>query len=110
MGRLTCPRCKDHRTRRSTRRGFFEERLLRLGGMGPYRCHGCDRRFFAFARSNSEGGGYLYSPLARRDVCEAQPDDTAVLRQPLPLPLPRRADAHEGAVAWLQEHTPGAPV
>jgi hypothetical protein len=102
MGRTNCPRCKEHRTRRSPRRGFFEETLLRLVWMRPYRCQGCDRRFFAFARPNSECGGHSYSPLARRETCEAKPCNTAVLRQP----PPRQNDAYEGAVAWLQEHNP----
>ena len=100
MGRTICPRCKEHRVRRSCRRGFFEAAVLRLVRMRPYRCQGCDRRFFALAHPNSEDYGYSYSPLARREVCETAPDPAAALRQP----QPRRTDAYEGAVAWLQQH------
>jgi hypothetical protein len=57
MGKTICPGCTGHRIRRSPRRGFFEETLLRLVRMRPYRCHECGRRFFALTQPKSEGGG-----------------------------------------------------
>jgi len=44
----TCPSCGSHRISRSHRRGLFERYLLSIVQLRPYRCNGCDARFFRF--------------------------------------------------------------
>jgi hypothetical protein len=57
MGKTICPGCSGRRVRRSPRRGFFEETLLRLVRMRPYRCYDCDRRFFAATQPKTDNSG-----------------------------------------------------
>jgi hypothetical protein len=42
-----CPQCSSHHVRRSRHRRVWEK-LLGLLTIRPYRCHGCNFRFFAW--------------------------------------------------------------
>ncbi|MCM1981713.1 hypothetical protein [Lyngbya confervoides] len=44
--------CGSRDTRRSTRRGWLERRLLTMLRLKPYRCNRCSRRFFRFTFGN----------------------------------------------------------
>jgi len=46
-----CPNCGSYLVRRSFRAGFVEKVFYRLIGLRPYRCRGCETRFF------DRGGG-----------------------------------------------------
>jgi hypothetical protein len=41
-----CPKCGGTNVHRSRRKGFYERVLLRLRGLRPYRCVGCNHRYF----------------------------------------------------------------
>ena len=41
-----CPNCRGNMIRRSRRNGVFEKTLLKVLGVRPYRCKGCDERYF----------------------------------------------------------------
>ena len=44
---MICPKCKENRAHRSHRAGLTD-RFLRLFQQIPYRCHGCNQRFYAY--------------------------------------------------------------
>ena len=44
---MICPKCKENRAHRSHRAGL-KDRFLRLFQQIPYRCHGCNQRFYAY--------------------------------------------------------------
>ncbi len=43
-----CPRCRSYDVHRSRRRGFVERILLPLILKRPYRCDGCNSRYFGY--------------------------------------------------------------
>ena len=47
-----CPRCLSGNVQRSRRRGLLETLVSKAGFM-PFRCLGCDHRFFSFRSSNT---------------------------------------------------------
>jgi hypothetical protein len=44
---MICPHCKENRAHRSHRQNF-KDRIMALFSMKPYRCHACNRRFYAY--------------------------------------------------------------
>jgi len=46
-----CPRCRSYDVHRSRRRGFVERYLLPLILKRPYRCDGCNSRYYGYAFS-----------------------------------------------------------
>jgi hypothetical protein len=44
-----CPKCHSTSVHRSRRRGFVERFLLPLIFKRPYRCDGCNSRYYAYA-------------------------------------------------------------
>lgn len=44
---MHCPKCRRGHVHRSRRRNLFET-VISAGGIIPFRCLGCDHRFFAF--------------------------------------------------------------
>ncbi len=44
---MTCPKCGANKAHRSHRSGW-RDRFLALFGRTPYRCHGCNDRFYAY--------------------------------------------------------------
>jgi hypothetical protein len=47
---MECPKCHYEGIERSKRRGFFEKKVKSLFGFYPWRCAGCNSRFFLRAR------------------------------------------------------------
>ena len=47
----TCPFCESVSVRRSHRRGLFEQVVLRILLMRPYRCSSCNSRHYNFVFS-----------------------------------------------------------
>lgn len=47
----TCPHCESVNVRRSHRRGLFEQVVLRILLMRPYRCSRCNSRHYNFVFS-----------------------------------------------------------
>lgn len=43
-----CPKCRSHDVHRSRRRGFVERVLLPLVLKRPYRCDGCNSRYYGY--------------------------------------------------------------
>ena len=46
-----CPRCRGGNVRRSRRRSLIDTLVSKAGFM-PFRCLGCNHRFFSFRSSN----------------------------------------------------------
>jgi len=44
--RSHCPRCTGDKIYRSRQRGFFENSILPIMGIRPYRCAGCGNRYY----------------------------------------------------------------
>lgn len=67
--------------------------MLRLVRMRPYRCHECDRRFFALSRPQGNSGDPYSSPESR-EVSETPAAGTANLGESTPQePVKARARA-----------------
>ena len=48
-----CPKCRSYDVHRSRRRGFLERVLLPLILKRPYRCDGCNSRYYGYALARS---------------------------------------------------------
>ena len=59
MTRLVCPKCSREVVRRSKRIGVVEQ-IISLAYIYPFRCEGCDRRFWALQ------WGVRYAKVLRR--------------------------------------------
>jgi transposase-like protein len=46
---MNCPRCHSEHIRRSRRKGIIERRILPMLLVKPFRCEGCDYRFFRWS-------------------------------------------------------------
>jgi len=60
MATHRCPYCRSRSVRRSRRRGFGEDSLLRALFIRPYRCGCCCRRHYAFAFLSKNPGTRTY--------------------------------------------------
>lgn len=76
MATHRCPYCHSHSVRRSRRRGFGEDALLRAVSLRPYRCQSCSRRHYGFAFLLKNPGTRVYQ------------SGFASLLQTLPQPAP----------------------
>jgi hypothetical protein len=45
-----CPRCKSYSIKRVARRGIIEKMIFPVLGLWPYRCQGCDLKYFDYVR------------------------------------------------------------
>jgi len=45
-----CPYCENSRIHKSRRHGMFEKTIAKFISLNPYRCEGCDARYFIFGR------------------------------------------------------------
>lgn len=46
---LSCPWCQSKHIHRSRRKGIIERRILAMLFVRPFRCEGCDNRFFRWS-------------------------------------------------------------
>jgi len=44
---MICPQCRENRAHRSHRQGI-KDRIVGWFSVKPYRCHSCNRRFYAY--------------------------------------------------------------
>jgi hypothetical protein len=67
-----CPRCRSYDVHRSRRRGFIERFLLPLVLKRPYRCDGCNSRYYGYFNASP-----LMPPQSRTKKTseEAGPDE-----------------------------------
>ena len=73
MSELLCGKCKSTDVRRSHRTGLLE-RAYALAGYYPYRCHGCQHRFYLPRKSNGS------SPQSERRIERVKLDKKRTLR------------------------------
>lgn len=45
-----CPRCKSYCIKRVARQGILEKLIFPILGLWPYRCQGCDLKYFDYVR------------------------------------------------------------
>jgi hypothetical protein len=69
---MACRRCGKMNARRSRRRGV-RERLLSLVGFYPYRCNGCDLRYYAWGAAQQQAPALPAKIEPRRDEEPATP-------------------------------------
>lgn len=63
-----CPRCHSYDVHRSRRRGFVERYLLPLILKRPYRCDGCNSRYYGYALAQPLPAPQPSSPRAADKV------------------------------------------
>ena len=67
-----CPRCRSYDVHRSRRRGFVERYLLPLILKRPYRCDGCNSRYYGYALARPLPAPQPSSPRGSRERDESE--------------------------------------